>query len=400
MKNQPLDPSVVALTKAIGSSESDGNYSAVGKSGEYGAYQYTAPTWAADSQKYLGSSIPLEQATPAQQDEVAYKKVEDLGKQGYKPDQIASIWNSGKPDYQGNVGTNKYGVHYDTPAYVKSVGANYEKIMNGGQAQPDPNNPSNVPNTSNNSRKSFVDSIKDIPGAETSTPSNDALSTAGNVSKGLLDITGGNTIADYAATQHVKDNILNGTNGAAEVDYSKLTPDSIARLKAKGVPTTLQGQRQETANQVESPSKKALLSDIGKTGLSIAGLVGGGAALDALLESGTALGSTVAKEALTNAIGPGESISDLSALEKSEALSTALKESDNPGEQTILKDALKELEPVVKKEAGYVPNALQKLNSNAGSGLLKLAKNVPRTALDIAGIGSIGNIIKGLFAQK
>lgn len=145
-QNTQLDPSIVALTKAIGISESGGKYDAVGKSGEYGAYQYTQPTWQADSQKYLGQDIPLESATPAQQDEVAYKKIQDLGSQGYKPDQIASIWNSGKPDYAGNIGTNKYGVHFDTPAYVKSVGANYEKIMSGGQATQDSNNPSSTTN--------------------------------------------------------------------------------------------------------------------------------------------------------------------------------------------------------------------------------------------------------------
>lgn len=141
---QPLDPSILALTKAIGQSESSGSYTAKGKSGEYGAYQYTAPTWASDSQKYLGQAVPLEQSTPAQQDEVAYKKVQDLGKQGYKPDQIASIWNSGKPDYQGNIGTNSYGVKYDTPAYVKSVGAAYQKIMAGQPVTADPSNPSSV----------------------------------------------------------------------------------------------------------------------------------------------------------------------------------------------------------------------------------------------------------------
>ena len=71
--NEQLDPSVVNLAKAIGQSESGGKYDAKGKSGEYGAYQYTPTTWASDSHKYLGSVVPLEQATPAQQDEVAYK---------------------------------------------------------------------------------------------------------------------------------------------------------------------------------------------------------------------------------------------------------------------------------------------------------------------------------------
>lgn len=135
-QNQSLDPSIVNLAKAISKTETGGSstpYSAQGASGEYGAYQYTAPTWAADSVKYLGTNVPLNQATPAQQDEVAYKKIQDLGKQGYKPSQIASIWNSGKSDPTGNVGTNKEGVAYDTPKYVKAVGDAYSQLQGGNQ---------------------------------------------------------------------------------------------------------------------------------------------------------------------------------------------------------------------------------------------------------------------------
>ena len=138
-QTQQLDPSIVNLAKSISQTETNGQkspYTATGGSGEYGAYQYIAPTWAADSQKYLGQSVPLTSATPAQQDEVAYKKIQDLGKQGYKPNQIASIWNSGKPDPTGNVGTNKEGVAYDTPQYVKSVQKVYEQLQGGQQATP------------------------------------------------------------------------------------------------------------------------------------------------------------------------------------------------------------------------------------------------------------------------
>jgi len=127
-----LDPSIVALTKAIGSTETGGNYTAKGASGEYGAYQYTPATWAADSQTYLGQSVPLDSATPAQQDEVAYNKVKALGAEGNTPSQIASIWNSGKADPTGNVGVNKEGVAYNTPAYVQKVQAAYQKNMGQG----------------------------------------------------------------------------------------------------------------------------------------------------------------------------------------------------------------------------------------------------------------------------
>ncbi len=118
---QPLDPSVVALSQSIAKSETGGKYDAPGG----GAYQFTQPTWQVDSKKYLGQSIPLESATPAQQDEVAYNAIKDLGSKGYKPSQVASIWNTGLPDtYEDpNYGTNNtYG---STQKYVKNVEQNY-----------------------------------------------------------------------------------------------------------------------------------------------------------------------------------------------------------------------------------------------------------------------------------
>jgi len=126
--NQTLDPQVVNMAKAIRQTESGGNPNAQGASGEYGAYQFMPNTWASDSQKYLGSQVPLQQATLEQQNEVAYKKIAALKSQGYNVGQVASIWNSGKPDWQGNVGTNSKGVHYDTPSYVNKVAQNYQQL--------------------------------------------------------------------------------------------------------------------------------------------------------------------------------------------------------------------------------------------------------------------------------
>lgn len=141
MNNEQLDPTIVNMARAIKSVETSGSqnpYQAKGGSGEYGAYQYTAPTWAADSQKYLGQAVPLEGATTAQQNQVAYGKIKDLKAQGYTPDQVASIWNSGKPDPTGNVGTNSAGVKYDTPQYVRSVTSAYNQFKNGQFPTPQP----------------------------------------------------------------------------------------------------------------------------------------------------------------------------------------------------------------------------------------------------------------------
>jgi len=131
-----LDPQALALTKAIGQTEG-GNFTAKGKSGEYGAYQYLPSTWAAESQA-AGVNVPLDQSTPAQQNEVAYKYVESLKQQGYNPGQIASIWNagSGEPNaYTGEFsngqpskGVNPEGVPYNVQGYADTVMANYGKL--------------------------------------------------------------------------------------------------------------------------------------------------------------------------------------------------------------------------------------------------------------------------------
>lgn len=127
--NNQLDPQVLNLTKAIRQVESQGNFQAVGKSGEYGAYQFTEPTWKALSSKYLGSSVPLQSATPEQQNEVAYKHIADLKASGKNVAQIAAIWNHGTDKgWENAVGTNDYGVAYDVPAYVNKVATTYHAL--------------------------------------------------------------------------------------------------------------------------------------------------------------------------------------------------------------------------------------------------------------------------------
>lgn len=143
---EQLDPQAVNLAKAIRQTESGGDFSAKGKSGEYGAYQFTEPTWQADASA-AGVNVPLAQATPEQQNEVAYKKIKSLKDQGLNVGQIASVWNSGKPDAYTDPaykGTNAQGVQYDVPAYAQSVAQAYQTIKNGGQVGVDPANPSSI----------------------------------------------------------------------------------------------------------------------------------------------------------------------------------------------------------------------------------------------------------------
>lgn len=144
-----LDPQAVMLAKAIRQTESGGNFTVNGKSGEYGAYQYTQGTWDKDAAD-AGVQVPLHFATPEQQNQVAYTKIKKLKDAGYNVGQIASIWNSGKPDayidptYKGK---NSSGAQYDVPAYAKSVATAYQTLKVGGQVAADPENPSSTANT-------------------------------------------------------------------------------------------------------------------------------------------------------------------------------------------------------------------------------------------------------------
>lgn len=153
---ETLDPQAVNLAKAIRQTESGGNFQAKGKSGEYGAYQFTEPTWNNTAKKY-GVNVPLNQTTKEQQNEVAYKQIKDWKDKGHNVGEIASMWNAGVGEPQAYTGKfsngkpsggkdaiNSHGVHYDVPAYAKSVATAYQTIKNGGQVNPDPNNPSSV----------------------------------------------------------------------------------------------------------------------------------------------------------------------------------------------------------------------------------------------------------------
>lgn len=138
MDTQTLDPKIIALTQAIRQTESGGNFQAKGASGEYGAYQFLPSTFANLSQKYLGQKVDLQSATPAQQNEVAYKQVADWKAQGLNVGQIASSWNAGpgEPDaYTGkfsngksSVGKNSMGVAFDVPTYAAKVATAYQTL--------------------------------------------------------------------------------------------------------------------------------------------------------------------------------------------------------------------------------------------------------------------------------
>jgi len=119
---------VIKLALAIRQVESGGNYQAKGGSGEYGAYQYMPATWKSTAKQYLGDENA--EMTIRNQNIATAKKLNDLLDRGYSPEQVASIWNSGQPTWEGKVGVNKYGQKYNVPAYVNKVMTQYSNQDN------------------------------------------------------------------------------------------------------------------------------------------------------------------------------------------------------------------------------------------------------------------------------
>ena len=191
---QQLDPGAVNLAKAIRQTESGGNFTIQGKSGEYGAYQFTPDTWNAEAPKY-GINVPLTQSTPEQQNEVAYKKIKEWKDAGHNVGQIASMWNAGQsePDaYTGqfsngqpSAGVNSHNVKFDVPTYAKSVATAYQQIKAGQQVGADSQNPSSVANPQN--APGMLSQLPQMPQppADTPDPTQNIGGGVGDFIKGL-----------------------------------------------------------------------------------------------------------------------------------------------------------------------------------------------------------------------
>jgi len=119
------------LANAIKKTESGGNYGAVGASGEHGAYQYMPGTWnqySSDYAKGTGAKGKIEM-TPANQDAVTQYKIKKWQEQGLSNEDIAAKWNAGEnKNWRTNIGVNKKGVPYNTPAYVDKVMGNIQTV--------------------------------------------------------------------------------------------------------------------------------------------------------------------------------------------------------------------------------------------------------------------------------
>jgi hypothetical protein len=125
-QEEPLDPQIVALARAIRQVET-GNKAVKGASGEMKSrYQFMPATWKTLAKKHLGNADTTR--SEEIENEVVYKELLFLAdEKGYDVGQIASVWNSGKPDFTGK-GTNKKGVKFDTGAYRDKVYKAYVKF--------------------------------------------------------------------------------------------------------------------------------------------------------------------------------------------------------------------------------------------------------------------------------
>lgn len=274
-----LDPQVVNLAKSIRTVESGGNFQAQGKSGEYGGYQFTEPTWNATAKKH-GVNVPLKQATPEQQNEVAYKQLKEWKDSGYNVGEIASMWNSGKPDnYLNNhVGINDHGVSYNTPEYAKKVAETYQQLK--GQApQTQQNNAYNPKPFSSGSNPFLVDTSGQ-PQSPT-TPQDEGLGTklmgrANDASTAIQDTKSGkiNPISGVLQTAGA---VAGGVNDVVQKGL-ELIPGvkGLEGLIGKGVgklANTDIGQKVLSKGQELATVHPELAKDIGSIG-NIAGAVG------------------------------------------------------------------------------------------------------------------------------
>lgn len=447
-----MNPIIDQLKSGIASVESQGKYDALGKATStgdkaYGKYQVMGaniPSWTKEA---TGTSATPDEflSNPDLQEKVATHRVGELYKQYGNPSDVASAWFTGGP-LKKNANKQDVNKTSDT-SYVSKVLAYITGAKTAEASTGDTTTPNNATTDFAEKIKTKYPQYKDIPddeltkkildkypqykdmvsGSDSSSPyastgghhpfatnsesntpenntptsqPNDTLSTAANISKGLLNYTGGNDIADALAATNVKANVLNGTNGAVEADYSKLTPAAIEKLKSEGVPTTLQGQREETAATVKAPTKGAVAKDILRTGASIAGLIAGGGALNSLTAGGTALGSEAATSAISDYLGAGETASGLSSAQKAEAISNALNGA-SAGDKVVLNKALQELAPNILKEAGV--GSFSDLNPKTAKVLgvtWKSLKAILKIGLAGAGFEEGGQFVKGILGQK
>ena len=242
-----LDPQAVQLSQSIRQVESGGNFEAKGASGEYGAYQFEPATWNKEAPSVLGSNVPLDKATPEQQNQVAYTKIKQLKDSGMNVGQIASTWNAGNPNayLENHIGTNAEGVKYDTPDYAKRVAQTYQTIKSGGQITPDISGTPNTPDTSSKGMSTLEKILYGLGGAGL---------VAGGIA--LAPETGGASLAGEGAGLASVESAL----GAGEI-----TGAGGGSALSEGASGLLNGAKNLVTNPTGTLLKAAGIGELGQT---------------------------------------------------------------------------------------------------------------------------------------
>lgn len=382
-----LDPSIVALTKAIGHQESGGDYNKIGDNGHsLGAYQWNNPTPLAKGQipkNFAGYATDVgadgNDFSPTNQDRVAYKTVEKWGKEGLTPAQIASRWNSGNPNAYKTAkpGYNKeQGVSYDIGAYVNNVSKYYDQYIGN-------KNPQNL------TKDKMVNST-DI---QTPQEDNNLKADTGN---GIVGKTVG-VLGDISGTKKLGEglgyainNALGGQEGLIKannqgIDIEGQLIQQIKKDKAKGKDTSkLEKALKELIPSIQDNANK--VSDVGTGGISntdvgLSALQTGATVLTApsLIKSGIGLfkgGTAPAVEEGIKRVGLNMTKYEaLGNADKVEALTEALKRA-TPVNAKVIQQTIDKLLPAAIKEAG---------------GKVAFAQLYPKSA---KALGIVGGLIK------
>jgi len=359
---EQLDPSIIALTKAIGHQESGGEYNKIGDNGHSkGAYQWNNPTPLKEGEipkNFSGFAHDVgadpNDFSPANQDRVAYKTVEMWGKQGLNPAQIASKWNSGNPDAYKTArpGYNaEQGVNYDVKGYVDNVAKYYQEYQ-GGQSQPTSSTEKNTDGyiTSAN--------IPQEPNADlkAGTPGLLARATGGGKLAQGLGYTASNVLGTQKQAGASEDQ-------AIQVQANIVKAIEDARKNGQDTTHLMDLLKQQTANINNIGGK---VGDIGTGGISngdviksAVGLAGTIATAPSLIEGGigllkggaSALESPAVETAMKEFNMPMEEFKSLSNAEKLNALTEASKTATTTN-KLVIQQAIDEITPAAIKEAG------------------------------------------------
>lgn len=303
-----LDAGAVNLARAIRHRESGGDYERFGDNNtSYGAYQWNngdtplqkggiPANFKSDATTY---GLDPNDFSPKNQDMVAYHKIKALKDAGKNVLDIAAIWNHGTDKgWEDAVGDHTYPdgtkVHYDTPAYVKSVNDYYQEMKD----------------KSGDSSTSTQTGPQDDTQAQPETSiGQKILNTAGDISgtRGAGEDIGG-ALASSANLKDYQDSVASHNQVAndlvTEIQKEEAEGKDTSRLK-KSLQTHIDSapQLSKFMPDVTNKTGAQIAADFATLGLSVgAGALPGGGSVLGRIGGATAIAGAMGA---TNAISGG-----------------------------------------------------------------------------------------------